>query len=129
MPRGVKKVDVPTVIEVGDQVPDNPDKVVTNASANVEPSEEEWSAAEAKSLQEFNEHIQSLVKNFVQHEISGVDERLQDLDRLVSILIGKTGAVNDNPSAAPYQPPEPYYEIPEYKQEHQGGDGTPWYHA
>lgn len=85
---------------------------------------------EPTNQQEFNEFIMQLARNAAQQEIASLDERIRDLEGLVAVLIGKTGAVNDDLSAAPYRPAEvgvSDYDIPEYKQEHQGGDGIGWY--
>jgi hypothetical protein len=125
-PRGVKKE-----VEVVEEQP--VDQEHTGSEIEDAAAEED-----ATALQEFNEHIQTLVQNFVQQETSGLDERIRDLEGLVQVLIGKTGAAQADPSAKvgvlhdiPEYVHPPLREddyIPEYVQEHQqDGDGTPWY--
>ena len=84
--------------------------------------------SEPVNQQEFNEFITQLAQNAAQQEIADLDERVRDLERLVSVLIGATGATNPDPSARPVvvQDSEPA-DVPDYSRAHQQDDGVPWY--
>lgn len=116
-PRGVPKDKTPAVVE----------EQPLGVDADAVPEEDQL-ATEAESLQEFNEHIQSLVKHFVQQEVG---ERLEDLERIVGVLVGKTGADVVDEATTPAEISSWARAkddgIPDYKQEHQGGDGIGWY--
>jgi hypothetical protein len=88
--------------------------------------------SEPVNQQEFNEFVVQLARNATQQEVASLEERITDLERLVSVLIGKTGAedTGEHPKVISSSEPPPYPYPPaveEYSPAHQGGDGTPWY--
>lgn len=81
----------------------------------------------AAATEEFNEHVKALVQNFVQQEIAGLEERVRDLEGLVLMRIGKTGAATPDDSATPLTSVSTGDDVPDYVQSHQQDDGLPWY--
>jgi hypothetical protein len=95
---------------------------------------------EDQSLEEFNVHIQTLVRNFVQQETAGLEQRIKDLEMLVGnpdTLQGIIGPpeplqgptlVGDVPDYL--RDPHTSDDVPEYNSAHQDtGDGVPFYRA
>lgn len=111
-------------IVVGDPVPNVPPAAVTTASANPYPVVDE-----DKVREEFNEHVKALVDNFVEQKISGLEQRITDLETTLSAQI-----MGENVLGAMAEGVEEYSapslglrEVPEYTPLHQSGDGVEWY--
>jgi mRNA deadenylase 3'-5' endonuclease subunit Ccr4 len=140
MPRGVKgsgpqKAKSPAVVEeVGTADNPNAEPGMHLPEGHQFPSVEEGQEAEdqkvfAAATEEFNEFVKSLVQNFVQQEIAGLDERIRDLELLVGDTLNQRAAAKpataEEPEVVDYVPGGGG--VPDYIPAHQGGDGTPWY--
>ena len=109
-----------TPIQVGDVQPDLPEQGVTTNTANTPtentPTEEQQEGVlQDQSLEEFNEHVKSLVALFVDQKTSELQERVSDLELLVGQIIRP---VVPTSSGVPEYGGTPY----------QANDaGVPWY--
>lgn len=134
-------IEVATPIQVGDVAPELPPPAVTTNTAN--------SAKEAMEKQpgyhgnfpeddqkvfdtateEFNEHVKSLVRLFFEHETAELQQRIVDLELLTADLLSRLHHGNQQIDIPQQTVEAPSYtsEFPEYVQEHQGGQGAPWY--
>jgi hypothetical protein len=136
MPRGVKgsgpkKTPGNDVVAMEDIVEEETHSDRTEAVEQTAGSADFLS--EPVNQQEFNEFVAQLARNAAQQEVAALDERIRDLEGLVQVLIGKTGAENYDPSAKAYEPVEIgsglHYggNVEEFSPTHKGGDGTEWY--
>jgi hypothetical protein len=108
------------------KTPGNDVVAMADIAEEVEVTTESPDLNEDQIREEFNEHIKLLVQNFVQQEISGLEERIRDLEML--LLTPKVLSAEEAQSVVPdYRPGADSVE--EYSPAHQGGDGTPWYHG
>jgi hypothetical protein len=109
---------------------DNEIEVVDVDSRTVEkhPGDAQKPPDEQEELERFNQHVQQLVRNFVQQEVAGLDQRIRDLETLLEAPEGLAySSVHeqrpDNPARFPDGDIPPF--IPEERQD--GLDGVEWY--
>jgi hypothetical protein len=124
-----RKQEPATEIEVTDNVPD----VVDNEpELELDPRSEETveqeRAAMEQANQEFNEFVKDLVTTLVDERLSAYDERIRDLELLLSRPSQEVVALT--PDQMPSHG-EGTLEVPEYRPPSERNDSdsaTPWYH-
>lgn len=109
-------------ISVGDVQPDLPPPAVTTNTANLPAPEDDQKVFDT-ATEEFNEHVKSLVRLFFEQEVQGLEQRITDLETVVGRMY-----TPDVPQQT-IEAPSYHSEIPDYKPQHQGGQGAPWYYG
>ncbi len=114
------------------EVVHTPEDVFPDLTENPTPEDDDQKVFDT-ATEEFNEHVKSLVRLFFEHETAELQQRVVDLELLTADLLSRLHHGNqqiDIPvqtaNSSSYYPGS---DIPEFKQEHQGGDGAPWYRS